>query len=487
MDAWLPLHFLRPGWLLLLPVLLLAYWRLQRRGSLASWRRLIAPELLPYLLVPGAGRLRGHGRLLVLLALLLLALAGPAWFKQPLPFAERRAPLLVALDLSSAMNASDLAPSRLERAKLKLHDLLQRREGGRTALIVYAGSAHVLLPLTEDRVLFALYLDSLQTSLMPRSGKNTEAVLDTLDRLQASLQRPAMRLLVTDALEPHLAQRLVRQPTVIWAAGGDAERLAEQLEVPVVAMTTDDSDVPRIDRELDAHYRAALADQPDAQWQDQGWWLVWPAALLLLLRFRRGILAALLLLPLLGLPPPAMAAELALWQLWRTPAQQALHLYRTGDFDGAAELFEDPLWRGAALYRAGDFAAALAAFESLGSADGFYNQGNALAMLGRYAESAERYQRALALAPEWQQAQDNLGLVLRLLEQLAADNEGGEVTEEPDEVRLDLTRKGGEAVEQQGEQEQAQRWLESLDAGPSGFLRHKMALQLEQQRRELMP
>ncbi len=147
------LHLMRPQWLwTLLPalVLLLLLWRQRSRNG--SWQSVIVPDLLRYL-VSDSGASRSSNLLpLVFLGWLLAALAasGPSWQKLPQPVHQKQDALVVLLDLSYSMKSADLAPSRLERARQKLLDLLQQRREGQTALIAYAGDAHIVTPLTDD-------------------------------------------------------------------------------------------------------------------------------------------------------------------------------------------------------------------------------------------------------------------------------------------------------------------------------------------------
>lgn len=483
MDSLAQFHFLRPLWLLPLPALLLGYVLIRRQGDhFAAWRRLIEPELLIHLRIPGRGQQHPKLALLLLLILALLSAAGPTWQHLPAPFAEQRTPLVIGIDLSTSMDVSDLLPSRLQRAKLKLHDLLERRKGARTALLVYAGSAHTLLPLSDDPKLLGLYLDSLESELMPRPGKDTRAALAAMETLLDNEKQPSSLLLVTDSVEPQAMAALEGHPVVIWAATTTPNTLTEAAAVPVIPMRIDSEDLDDLDSELASHYREQLNQTADSRWQDQGWWLLWPAGALLLLRFRRAV--PLVLLPaLMGLPPPAYAGDLALWQLWRTPEQQAMRFYERGDYRAAAELFRAPQWQGSAFYRAGDFEAALSAFSTERTATAYYNQGNTLAMLGHYELALERYQLALKQRPDWPQAQDNLGLMLQLLEQPQAQPPGGEPNLPPDELRFDQQGKRGQAgtLEDASREVQAQIWLNSLEASPGAFLSRKMAIQLQRQ------
>src|SRR5690606_38040634 len=132
------LHFLRPWWLLALPVgAALLWWLLRGRSVGSGWRNVVDPSLQQHVLAePEVLAERRWLSAIAAAALLLatLALAGPTWERLPVPAFRSNEALVVALDLSLSMNAGDVEPSRVERAKLKLFSLLERREGGQTAL-----------------------------------------------------------------------------------------------------------------------------------------------------------------------------------------------------------------------------------------------------------------------------------------------------------------------------------------------------------------
>src|SRR5580704_19136936 len=182
-EWWASLHFLRPQWLWLLLTVPTIYLSFRIRDDVRSrWKRYIDPALLDHLIV--ARRRRWRFRPIHMISFLIflgvIAVAGPTWRREQPPFTEDKALLVIALDLSDTMNAIDLDPTRLERVKLKLRDLLKVRNGGRTALFVYAGTTHLVLPFTTDTSLLNLYLDSLTTSIMPVNGKDTARALQTI-------------------------------------------------------------------------------------------------------------------------------------------------------------------------------------------------------------------------------------------------------------------------------------------------------------------
>ena len=147
-------HFLRPLWLLLLPVGAWLIWQLLRgRADAGGWRGVVEPSLRPHVLAePEVLR---DSRLALFAALVawlvsIVGLAGPTWERLPVPAFRSDEALVVALDLSRSMNAGDVEPSRLARAKLKLLDLLERRAAGQTALVVFSTHAFTVTPLTTD-------------------------------------------------------------------------------------------------------------------------------------------------------------------------------------------------------------------------------------------------------------------------------------------------------------------------------------------------
>ena len=161
-------HFLRPLWLLLMvPGILLPLLWLRRHDIKRQLRDIIAPHLVASLVITPARERTLHPIHLLASLLVLggLAAAGPTWQQDIPDFLDDRAPLILAVDLSASMDADDVPPTRLAAIRHKLHDLVQRRAGARTALIAYAGSAHLVLPATEDPALLDTFIQALATEV----------------------------------------------------------------------------------------------------------------------------------------------------------------------------------------------------------------------------------------------------------------------------------------------------------------------------------
>jgi Ca-activated chloride channel family protein len=352
-------HWLRPYWLLLLPLLGWLLWQLwHRQQRVGRWQSLLPPAFHSVLLNGGAG----HGGRLRWVALgvawllALLALLGPSWQEYQHPNLKPFAPLVVMLDLSPEMLATDVAPSRLQQAKHKVLDLLNAREDAQTAVVVFAGSAHTLVPLSDDLATTSNLLDALTPSIMPEAGHRADlAVQRALELLKQGAQGQGQLLLIGSQLNADerkaIRQQLKRsgltlrilgigtpQGAPIAAEGGgfvkDAQgsilmprldqgglaRFADDLGGRYHSVTLDDQDLRRLGL-LDN--RKVLHNGGDslrlASWVDQGYWFLLPLLLLAACAGRRGWLFCLPLL--LAMPQLGHAWEFD--DLWWRPAQAA--------------------------------------------------------------------------------------------------------------------------------------------------------------------
>lgn len=430
---WSALHFLRPEWLWMLAALPLivavAIYR-QRRSD--AWRQAVDAHLLSHLLAgEGKRRVRLPWALLLGWTLAALAMAGPSWRQQAQPVYQASAPLVVVLDLSSRITATDLPPSRLLQARAKIGALLRARQGGQVGLVVYAEDAYTVAPLTDDAANVALYLDALAPEVMPRDGQRADRGIDWAVRLLR--QTGALHgqiLLISDQADSEAvlaatqARGLGLQVSVLGLGtpsgaayrdgqGQIAQAALDDTSLRAVAtagggryqrVASDDRDLQALDV-LDASDGGALERPGQArQWQDEGYWLLPPVMLLALLAFRRrAVLAAVLavgLLPLSGqlqaqprgpTPAPAPAAG-TLWER----ADQREHAR---------------LAAGVQAYRQGDFATARKQFEGIDSDAGWYNLGNVLARQDDYDGAIAAYDKALARHPQMADAVANRAVV----------------------------------------------------------------------------
>ena len=318
-------HFIRPLWLLAVPLLALLWWRIRRREERnTEVGELIAPHLRDALIVNRRSDtgLRAVDGVILAGICLALATAGPTWSRVSSPWFSETAPLVVALEVSDSMRANDVLPSRLERARFKVLDLIGLRTGGRTAIVAYAGSAHIVVPPSSDVAVLKPLLESLDPAVMPVPGSEAAGVLPLALELLGEEAGRGSILFVNDGFAeadlepleqfsnqpgaPGLAALVVGTDTggvallpdgsPVTTAGGqrldtriDAGALravASAADLTVVRLQTGNGDVRALLRAIASHL--SQAEDPDAQWQEQGWWLLWPAAALMLVWFRRG-------------------------------------------------------------------------------------------------------------------------------------------------------------------------------------------------------
>jgi Ca-activated chloride channel family protein len=203
MDMIQQLHFLRPYWLLALPVAWgWVVWLARRRNRDGNWAKLIDPELLPGLrLAAGTGT---HARspwpwLALAWTLALLALSGPAWQRDATTAWRAPAAWVLLFDLSPSMTATDLAPNRVTRARYAIDDLLSAAHDARVGLVAFGDEAFTVTPLTDDVATVRAMLPALSPDIMPTPGDNLAPALDqALKLLKQTGQKNGQVVLLSD-------------------------------------------------------------------------------------------------------------------------------------------------------------------------------------------------------------------------------------------------------------------------------------------------
>ncbi len=462
-------HFLRPMLLLaLIPAVALVMLLRYLQGSRSNWYQAIDASLLPYLLDKSATKQQSwplYG-LLLMWVLGILALAGPTWQQNPVPVQEREDALVIVLDLSLSMYAEDLRPNRAIRAQRKIVDILDyRRQEGQTGLVVYAGDAHAVTPMTDDVETINNLVPSLQPNIMPtRGSKPLAGVALAMELLANSGLTGGRILLLTDGIfqsdiaaitnqlagsghtlsvigfgtedgapipmdqEGYLRDannaivipRLERGPlqTLVSRNGGryaDAELTDTDIEYLLDnTLFADEEALIEVDREYDT-------------WNEAGPWLLLLALPLAALAFRRGWLLCFAFVFVMVPDREAYALE---WQdLWLRKDQQGSEHFTGEEFAEAAAEFRDPSWRAAANYRSENYEQVVQDLSLLDDPESHYNRGNALAHLQQYEAALAAYDRALAQAPDHADAQHNKEIVEKLLEQQQQEQQEQEQSE----------------------------------------------------------
>lgn len=458
-------HFIRPHWLwCLLLVPIISVLMLRVKSSANQWQSLINKELLTHLIAGETKSTKAWPIILlsVAMSLSIIAIAGPSWLKLPQPQYVNQQPVVMLVDLSPSMLVEDVKPSRLAKMRFKMIDFLKARKQGLTAMVVYAGDAHVLAPLSDDNKTLISLVPTLSPNVMPVSGSLVEeGIALAISLIEDQGYKTGDIVLFTDGVSANAEQntlKLLEKSNVRLSVVGvgtstgapiplGEQGFAKDQNGKIVLARLDSQPLKRLAEFKQGIYSDLLISNDDIeqvlntirtsadqykqllendtqkdnkmdQWLDFGQWLVLLLLPISLVAFRRGWLLQIALIgivvaPLLN-PAPAMALG---WDdLWQSADQQGAKSFAKKDYSQAANQFKNSAWQGTAQYQNGDFEAAAQSFESLNSADGFYNQGNALAKQGLLEKALTAYDKALLLSPGLADAKANKALVQSLLD-----------------------------------------------------------------------
>ena len=492
-------HFIRPLWLLGLIPAALCFGILKKiNQQTGNWEKVINPALLPYLMQNGSDKnnytqffLRG---LAFCWLLFCLSLAGPSWNQLPQPVHKEDSALVVVFDLSPSMLAEDIAPSRLVRARYKMIDILKARKQGHSALVVYGGEAFAVSPLTEDSNTIVSLAPTLNPTLLPSYGSNTEdAIATALELVTNGGYQQADLLLITDGVDRsafrdislQLSEASVRLhilgvgtsqgAPIPLGNGGFVKDQNDSIILPRLdpsslkqlsnlgngryfSITNNDTDVIAIIAAMEQEFpnTSEINDRSFDIWQDRGFWLIFLLLPLLLASFRKGAVYVLILAPSLLTTAPT---EASVWQdLWYTADQQGQNALENGDAEKAQSLFKNPQWQASAAYNNADYDSAAELFKQGDSADDYYNLGNSLAHMGELDKAIAAYDQALQLQPDMQDAIANKKLIEQLKQQQQQQDQNGESQDQSqDSQSQDSQSQDSQSQESQSQDAESQQ------------------------------
>ena len=483
-------HFLRAGWIVLIPIsVLLIFFFKRRMLTIGNWEKLIDKRLLPY--VMSRRQLSDNQYKWWLISLIsvlsIIALAGPTWERIEQPSFRTDQSLVIALDLSRSMNAQDITPNRLTRAKLKILDILERRQGAQVALIVYSANAFTVTPLTSDTDTIIALINSIDTSIMPSRGSYPALAIDKGLQLlnQASVSNGEI-ILVTDggitSDSFSSAQKLRDEGYRLSALGigsmngapipketggfitdstgqitisrlevDDLKDLVEIGGGSYTSITSNDQDIDTLLSEVYSAVRESDDSVTTDQWKEFGPWLLLIVVPFGSLLFRKGWVFVFLL-TIMPIDNSVYALD---WNdLWKTRDQQAKEAMESGDYDKAIELFEDSEWLAAAHYKAGNYRQSANGYNNNSNIDHLYNHANSLAKIGKFEEAIENYEKVIAEEPNAEDALYNLNLLKNLLSENQSseeNNDDGQSSEEASTGEQSQQQNGDESEQSDNE------------------------------------
>ena len=431
------LHFIRPLVLLLLPIVLFIIWRLLANHSKdGGWSKICDPHLLDAIkTTTGQKGSKWKWLLWPISIITIISIAGPAFRKLPTPVIKNQSALIIVLDVSKSMLADDIKPNRLERAKYKINDILAKRKDGQTALLVYAGDAFVVTPLSDDTETISLMLKAINPNIMPVQGSRVDIALHKSQELlkQAGYLSGDV-IVISDSVNSSQAESIAedlvknRIYTSVLAIGtedgapiptekGFVKDKSGNIVIPRIdvysmkkfaasghgrfsKITGDSSDIEYLLPKIvdNNNQNSEQEDVFDTEkYIDEGPWLTLLLIPLFALLFRKGLLLSMFLVIGLQAPQPTLAYE---WSdLWLNADQKAAKQIENGDIEEAFNTAKSDSWKATAAFKNKKFQQAQQLFDD-GTADGYYNKGNAMAQSGELEGAIKAYDDALKINPD---------------------------------------------------------------------------------------
>ena len=528
-QAILQFQLLRPYWLLaIIPALALTLLLFYKQITSGSWQSVINPAFQPYLLSGESQNKNITPFYLLALGWIItcIALAGPTWKQLPQVVHKKVDARVIILDQSFSMKAGDIKPDRNTRAKHKLVDLLKRFKEGTTALIVYAGDAHVVTPLTDDIHTVTNLVPALSPDIMPIPGSNPLAAIEQAKKLfENSAVNNGEIFLITDgveqaqvdAIQSSLDTNRIRlhvlgvgtqdgapiplpdgsflkdqQNSIVLPKLniGPLRRLARNHQGIYTSIRNSDQDINRLTRRTEI-LQPEQTQQTSRQfdlWREEGPWLILLLIPLAALAFRKGWLAQFILPSLvLFFCAPSNPTQASIWQdLWATADQQGAQAFTEQDYQTAAEKFKSNSWKGSALYRNQQFEQAAEQFAQNQDFSSYYNQGTALAKAGQFQQALDAYQKALELNPENDDLQHNIKVVEQLLKQQQSSQSQEQQNQQQDnsQQQQSQSQDSNQNQQQNSQQQNAQQQNQNSQPQDHQQLAHQQLAQGSQQNQQ---
>jgi len=474
--TWDILQFRQP-WLLLImlqPLIVILFLRLQTSRKNNDYAD---AKLLPWLVAKPDAKTRRRSRLhfIVLQLVWLLfaiAMSGPRYPDPPQAVDHSNGvDVMILLDVSRSMTATDVKPSRLKRAKAELYQILSLNESDKLGIILYAGRPHVMSPLTWDRNALQFYVKGIRDNLMPTQGSDLAAAIKLANKKLASSKNKAI-LVLTDGehnSEINLNDEMLQTPLFIIGVGsyegmsipdaktgwlmherqsvrtrledGILKTLASRSGGSYVAMTDDMSDLEQVySQGINRMTDEVLVDANDKQaWVELYTWFLLSGCLLLLLTTvdwvrllsKNSQLLIIFLTVSVLIPTSDSYADI----ISSVKQQQAYELYNAKDYQGALDIyslstgFVARMGEGSSSYKMKDYASAITQFtqaflvaeSDTERADALYNLANSFFNIKRYDDAVITYEDVLRYRAHHVAAKKNKEFVISLIASLKDD------------------------------------------------------------------
>ncbi|WP_224067602.1 VWA domain-containing protein [Vibrio penaeicida] len=482
--------FMNPYWLLgILPAIALSFWI--KKGS--SSKGLIASHLAQAMGISQNRARYIHHFWFVFWSISCIALAGPSFEKQTRPAFNVSHARVLVLDMSRSLYANDIKPNRLQQLKYKALDLLPEWKEGSTGLVVFAGGAYTISPLTTDSQTLASLIPDLKPEIMPHQGSNVVAAVELAIKLMSDAgHQKGDIILLADELTEAQAKSVTKLLGNSWRMSAvaigteqgapillpEGELLKSPSGNTVIAKTEFDgfnlvarhsggvfSPLRGDGKDVEAISALSITPSTSSDSDSQeisdrinnGYWLLPALVIAALGLFRKGFVFAIVLF-VFPMPKPALASP------FQTDDQAGFQAYQSQDFEKAAKLFESKEWAGAAWYEAKQYDKAIESLEGIQTEGAQYNLANALAQKGELEKARDLYESILEKKPNFEDAKRNLSIVEEALkqqqqqqQQQQQDSQSDSNQEQQDEQNASSQEDSADSQNSQDQQSQQQQ------------------------------
>jgi Ca-activated chloride channel family protein len=459
-------HFSHSIWflgLLVIPIICFLYsFYYQNNANTQNLEKFVDKHLIPHLIRSSkTGQISIWRSLIlgsVLWAFLMAAMAGPRWDFKEFENHEENKSLVILLDLSKSMDASDINPTRLIRARQEIEDIINLNRGTKIGLIGFAENAHIIAPITNDMSNIRILLPFIGTDLVFVQGTKLKPALITAKQmLHAAPGFNKSILVISDGGFQDIAdsnsvivKELVDNGIIVHTLGVATEKGISFADDKGQFIKRDNQVVvSRLEKKelkglsklgkgmyFDTHYsnkntvellnsieqRSAIIEKTGESvkhWEERFYIFLFPIMLTILLWFRKGFTFPIILLVLLT-PVNQSQAVNKIDKLFLNEEQYAKKVFEeTNDIGTALKTFKDPYKRGVAYYRAGRYLEAEKSFKQNNRPEVFessmLNLGNALAKQDKIEEAVEVYIKLLEKNPKNFKSLYNLAIVKGLI------------------------------------------------------------------------
>ncbi|MBF0120356.1 MAG: VWA domain-containing protein [Desulfobacterales bacterium] len=449
-----------------------------------------------------------HSLVLISLTFMAIALSGPEYGYRWEEVERKGIDIIVAIDCSKSMTASDISPSRLDRAKREVIDLLNMLQGDRIGLVAFSGTAFLQCPLTLDYEAFHIFLNSLSPDFLPVYGTDIAAAITTaISGFNEKDHSEKAVILITDGESTsgdpiQEAEKASKAGIKIFCIGiGKNEgapikdkdgELKKDKSGNIILSKLDEDTLKKIsavtgaiyvhsitgDMDLDIIYNKEIRSKMEQKtvssgrkqiWEDRyQWFLIISLIAIIIELFLTSVnkKASLFIFLIIFFCNSISYADVL-----RRNMKKGIEAYEKGDYNSALKYMIDAQLEepdnpeiyynlGNTYYKLGDFESAFKNYQgALNKGDDkmkekiLYNQGNTLYKKGDLKEAIENYEKALKIDPNDKEAKENLEFAKKMLEKQQKEKQEQDNNKDKEDKKEKEDKK---QEEQQQDQKQEQ-------------------------------